>query len=61
MKIVTSYVGFLNALDDREKKIGVTEEFYEWLNHSIRLTQVSGKKKDKPIASYSGMEIYIVK
>lgn len=61
MKIVTSYVGFLNALEARERKIGVTEEFYEWLNHSIRLTQVSGKKKDKPIASYSGMEIYIVK
>lgn len=61
MKIVTSYVGFLNALEAREKKIGVTEEFYEWLNHSIKLTQVSGKKKNGPIASYSGMEIYKVR
>ena len=61
MRTVYSYVGFLNALDDREKKVGVEKEFYEWLKHSIKLSEVSSKKKKGgPVAEYCGMEIYLV-
>ena len=61
MRKVYNYVGFLNALDDREKKVEVDQEFFEWLKHGIKLEELPGKKKKGgPVAIYCGMEIYLV-
>lgn len=60
MKKVHNYVEFLNALDDGIKKIEIDEEFYEWLEESIDLVRTYGGKND-PVATYGGMEIYVVK
>lgn len=57
-KAINNYVEFLNALDAGEKKIEVTEEFFEWLNDCIDLVRTHDGSNE-PAATYNGIEIYI--
>lgn len=58
MKAVDNNKDFLKELSKGKKKIGVTNEFYDYLVSSIPLIK---EKPNIPISSYSGIDIYIKK
>lgn len=50
---------FLKELRKGNKKIGVTEEFYNWLKANVKET--TAKANFPPINPFYGIEVYIEK
>ena len=59
MKQIDNHKDFLKELKKGNKKIGVTEEFYNWLKINIKETTTNSNYPY--INSFCGVEVYIEK
>ena len=59
MKIIDNHKDFLKELKKGNKRIGVTEEFYNWLKINIKETIANNDYL--PISHFGGVEVYIGK
>ena len=59
MKRIDNHEDFLKELKKGNKRIGVTEEFYNWLKVNIRETTANSNYP--PINPFCGVEVYIEK
>lgn len=59
MKRIDNHEDFLKELKKGNKRIGVTEEFYNWLKVNIRETTANSDYT--PISPFNGVEVYIEK
>ena len=57
MKRIDNHKDFLKELKKGNKRIGVTEEFYNWLKVNIATTNTNSNYP--PISPFCGVEIYI--
>lgn len=58
-KAINNHKDFLKELKKGNKRVGVTEEFYNWLKTNIKETTTNSNYP--PIAPFYGVEIYIEK
>ena len=59
MKIIDNHKDFLKELKKGNKRIGATEEFYNWLKINIKETIANNDYP--PISPFGGVEVYIGK
>ena len=59
MKIIDNHKDFLKELKKGNKRIGVTEEFYNWLKINIKETIANNDYL--PISPFGRVEVYIGK
>ena len=59
MKRIDNHKDFLKELKKGNKRIGVTEEFYNWLKINIKETIANNDYP--PISLFGGVEVYIGK
>lgn len=57
MKRIDNHKDFLKELKKGNRRIGVTEEFYNWLKTNI--VEETTKSDYPPISPFCGVEIYI--
>lgn len=58
---ISTYKGFLDALDAGEKNVKVTEELYTWLSENIREAETENIKGAPVSMSLYGVNVYKVK
>lgn len=57
MKVVSNYKEFLDELEKGNRKIAVTDEFFEWLKTEIGASFVNNRVKP-PISTFYGVQVY---
>ena len=59
MNKIDNHKDFLKELKKGNKRIGVTEQFYNWLKENIKEATINNNFP--PINSFYGVEVYIEK